>query len=237
MRSSPGIAASRPISPAERRAPRLVGVDVLPQQRDLAHAARHQRAGLLLHRLRRARGLRAAGVGHHAEGAELVAALLHGEERRRAAPRLRPGAEPVELRLGREVGVDRAGRARPRHELGQPVVGLGPHHEIDGGLARHDLRALGLRHAARDANPQVGVRGLQPLEPAELGVDLLRGLLADVAGVQQDEVGVLGRIDRLIALGRQRLGHALAVVDVHLAAVGADVEAGHRGLRDGRGRG
>jgi len=43
-----------------------------------------------------------------------------------------------------------------------------------------------------------------------------------VAGVQEPHVRLFHRIGRDIALRAQRLGHALAVIDVHLAAVGLD---------------
>ena len=58
----------------------VIGIDVLAQQRDLAHAVIGKAARLGLHVGDGSREFRAARVGHHAEGAELVAALLHGQE-------------------------------------------------------------------------------------------------------------------------------------------------------------
>jgi hypothetical protein len=43
-----------------------------------------------------------------------------------------------------------------------------------------------------------------------------------VAGVEQHEVRILDRLGRRIAFHRQRIGHALGIVDVHLAAIGLD---------------
>src|SRR5690606_18672972 len=57
------------------------------------------------------------------------------------------------------------------------------------------------------------------------GIDLLRRLLADVAGVEEDEVGALRVVDRHVTGRRQRLRHPLGIVDVHLAAIGPDVDA------------
>ena len=56
-------------------------------------------------------------------------------------------------------------------------------------------------------------------QPAEFGIDLFGGLLADMAGVEDDEVGVLsaGGLDK--AFRRQRVHHALGIVDIHLAAI------------------
>src|SRR5690606_1768500 len=45
-------------------------------------------------------------------------------------------------------------------------------------------------------------------------------LLADMAGIEEHEVCVLGRFRRGIAVRRQRIGHALGIVNVHLAAIG-----------------
>ncbi len=139
----------------------------------------------------------------------------------------------VELVLGREFRVD---RAPPLQELRQPVIGLRPDHEIDDRRAPADLLAPA-RHAARDrdrevAEPCLGPLGLEFPDAAELGIDLLRRLLADVAGVEDDEIGV-GHLGRLgIALRRQRIGHARRVIGVHLAAVGLDEDTPlRRGVR------
>ena len=83
----------------------VIGVDVLADQRELAHARAGQALGLGDDRLDRPRDLHAARVRHDAEGAELVAALLHGDESRHAALADRRAArrgKPVEFCLGRE---------------------------------------------------------------------------------------------------------------------------------------
>src|SRR3546814_7054309 len=61
-------------------------------------------------------------------------------------------------------------------------------------------------------------------QPAELRIPLLGVLLADVAGVEDDQVGAVRGVARLIAMRRQDVRHAGGVVDVHLAAVGLDEE-------------
>jgi hypothetical protein len=120
-------------------------------------------------------------------------------------------------------------------KLGQLVIGLGPDDEVYGGLATHDLLALGLGDAAGDGDghgPQTGLGlfGFHLLQLPELGIDLLGRLLADVAGVQDDEVGALGRVGRGIAERAQHVGHALAVIDIHLAAVCLDEQTLRRRL-------
>ena len=101
-----------------------------------------------------------------------------------------------------------------RTRVGQAVVGLRADHQIDDRRAADDLLALGLRHAAGDADHHLAARRgallLELADAAELGIDLFRRLLADMAGVEQDQVGLLDRVGRDIAVGGQRVGHALA---------------------------
>ena len=246
MRATPSISARAWISRASDHVDPIgglavVGVDVLAEQRDLDRAGRHELARFAQHGRRRPRILGAARIGHDAEGAELVAAFLDRQEGRAGAHALRRG-QVIELALGREVGVEHA-RTRQAlagaayrglalglgQKLGQAVVGLRAHDDVDGGLAAHDLLALGLGDAARDGDGEIAAFGaalaLGIAQAAELGIDLLRGMLADVAGVQHDQVGLLGRVGHGIAQRPQDVGHAVRIVDVHLAPVGADEHA------------
>ena len=94
------------------------------------------------------------------------------------------------------------------------------------GARRDDLAALGLRDAAGNADQHLaavrGARLLQVADAAKLRIDLFGRLLANMAGVQQDEVGILHRVRSRHSRRRQRIGHALAVVDIHLTAIGLD---------------
>jgi hypothetical protein len=67
---------------------------------------------------------------------------------------------------------------------------------------------------------------------AELGIDLLGRLLADMAGVEDNQVGVVHGLGQLETGRRKRFGHALGIVRIHLAAEGFDVElfGAHRHL-------
>ena len=73
------------------------------------------------------------------------------------------------------------------------------------------------------------------LQPAQGAVDLVLGVLADAARVQQDRVGLAGAIDQLVARLKQLGGDQLAVEHVHLAADGLDVEASGHGTHSSRG--
>ncbi len=126
----------------------------------------------------------------------------------------------------REIGIDDAPLLRRAHHGGQAVIGLRADHDIDDLGPAQDLLALGLGDAAGDDDPGLdtllGPACFQRAQASELGIDLLCRLLADMAGIEHDEIGILGGIGLLIAVHGERIGHALGIVDVHLAAVGFD---------------
>ena len=125
----------------------------------------------------------------------------------------------------REVSIERSlTRIDLFHHLGQTVIGLRPHDQINHRLARHDLGPLGLCHATRHPDLEVRILGAQRLVAAQLGINLFSGFFADVTRVEQDHIRILGRARLNVAFRPQRLSHALAVIDVHLAAIGLDVE-------------
>lgn len=97
----------------------------------------------------------------------------------------------VELVLGGEVGLHRPDACiHPVEHLGQTVICLRSHNEVHGAGTRKDLVALRLRDTTRDAYAQIGIFRLKGAEPPELRIDLFRGLLADVTGIEQDEVRI-----------------------------------------------
>ena len=70
---------------------------------------------------------------------------------------------------------------------------------------------------------------------AQAGIELVLGVLANATGVDHDQVGVGITGGRLVAGLLQQSGHALGVVDVHLAAVCAHlIRAGSQSLRQSR---
>ena len=113
-------------------------------------------------------------------------------------------------------------------QVGQVLVGLRPEHQVDGRRAAHHLLALGLGDAAADSNQHAaagaGLLFLQQAQPADFRIDLFGRFLADMAGIEDHQVGVFRRIRRLIAQRRQDVGHARRVIDVHLAAIGLDMQ-------------
>ncbi len=148
---------------------------------------------------------------------------------RDAHGRTRWRRDEIEFVFSREFRVDDLlARFRAREEIRQAMIILRTDDEIDHRRAPHDLLPFGLRNAARHRDPHlaaVGGRGfLHFADAAELGIDLLGGLLADVAGIEDDEVGVFRPRGLDESLRRQGVRHTMRVVDVHLATVGLDVE-------------
>ena len=168
----PGTRCQPPQQSAERRrravgALAVIGIDVLPDQRHLAHARLGQALDLGDDFLDRARDFGAARVGHDAKCAELVAAFLHGDEGGNAAPGDRFAArrgERVELVLRRKFGIDDplAG-LHARNQFGQPVIILRADHHVDRAGAADDFLALGLRHAAGDRDQHAAAVALRRL--------------------------------------------------------------------------
>ena len=120
----------------------------------------------------------------------------------------------VELVFDRMVIVDDAlALFHPAQDRRQAVIGLRADDHVDGLLAAQNFRAFRLRHAAGDAEQHVAalklLRLLDLADAAKLGIDFLGGLFADVAGVDEDEVGVFENIRPGIAFRRQLVGHAL----------------------------
>src|SRR5262245_31452740 len=107
-------------------------------------------------------------------------------------------------------------------EIAQPMVALRPHDEVHHRGTAHDFPALGLRDAARHGDERVFAAGaplgFQLADAAKLGINLLGRLFADVAGVEDDQIGLLHAAGGEVARAAERLADALGIIDVHLAA-------------------
>ncbi len=202
-----------------------VAIDVLPEQGDFFHAFLGEGGDFHQHVDQRTADFLATGIGHHAEGAVLAAAFHHRNE----------GAGAVDARFGQAVELLDLGEADVHlsclggacgvDHLRQTVQGLRAEDHVDIGRAVADRRAFLAGHAAADTNYQVRVGQLQLTPAAELGEHLVLRLLADRAGIEQDHVGVFGLFRDLQGLMlAQQVDHARAVVLVHLATVGFDIE-------------
>ena len=134
--------------------------------------------------------------------------------------------ELLDFREGHVDHRDRVGALVAGIEHGrQAVQGLGAKHHIDIGRTLAQRLAFLAGHAAADADHQVRVLFLELLPAAKLVKDLFLRLLADGAGVEQDDVGVtlvVGHF-QFVRIAEQ-IRHAGRVILVHLAAVGLDEE-------------
>ena len=163
-----------------------VGVDVLPEQRHLAHAVGGHRADLRDELVARAADLAPARGGHDAVGARAVAAdadlqpALEGA----LAPRRQVPGEALEL----EVAL--GGQRVAREELRELVHLPGAEGDIDEREALEHLLLDRLRPAAADADDPLRLFALQALGLAEVGDEAAVGRLADRARVEQDQVGL-----------------------------------------------
>ena len=106
----------------------------------------------------------------------------------------------------------------------------GAERDVDLRVELEDPFALRLGVAAADGDDELRVLALPRSRVAEVGRELGVGLLADRAGVEDEDVGV--RLRWRLA-EPERFEHALdplGVVSVHLAAEGRDVVPLHRPL-------
>ena len=112
---------------------------------------------------------------------------------------------------------------RPLQQHRQRADVVGAEDDVDPRRLGGDRGAVLLRQAAADGDLHARVGGLDRRQVAEVAVELVVGVLAHRAGVEDDDVGLAvgGRGD--VARVLQQAGEPLGVVDVHLAPVGADL--------------
>src|SRR5439155_4779828 len=116
-------------------------------------------------------------------------------------------------------------------ELRELVDLAGPEGDVDERELAEDLVLDRLRPAAADADDPLGIAPLERRGLVEVGDEALVGLLADRAGVEEDEVRVAGVGCLVVAERLEHALHALGVVLVHLAAERRDVVALHGAQR------
>ena len=208
-----------------------VAVDVLAQQGDLLVACLYEALELGEDVAGLPALLAAADVGHDAVGAEVVAAVHDGQ----------PCAE-LALAADRDILHDDGALGRLHQhplvllqllgdELGQGVDAIHAEDEVNVGVTLaqllHDVLLVG--HAAAESDDEAALFLLQALEGAHVAENALLGVLTDGAGVEEDEVGILGLVAQAVADVHQHALDALAVVDVLLTAVAVD-EGQRRGV-------
>ena len=115
-----------------------------------------------------------------------------------------------------------AGHFDRLHQARQVAVRIRPRHDIDGGILQQ-LLLQALRHAAQYAHHDAAATLLLLTEYVEPAQHALFRIVPHRAGVDQDQVGTVHLRTADIARLLQEREHHLAVVDVHLAAVGFNI--------------
>ena len=210
-----------------------IGVDRLPEQHDFPCTALGESADVGQNRLGRHAALASAHVWHHAKRAKAVASAHRGDVCAHAA-----------LVRGRDIGVGLAAvqahvdlghlprriEAGAAEQFGQPSVAVRPGDEVEPRRLLDQRGAVVLRHASEQPQPQFGTGVLEPRKVAQAPQHPFLGMLANRAGVEQDDVGVFGTAGGGVAGAAQHPADQLGVGDIHLAAVRLDKDPRRRGL-------
>ena len=139
----------------------VVGIHVLAEQRDFTNARSDQISRLAQDAFFGTRNLSPARIGHHAEGAEFIAAFLNGQERGRSTGGAGTFVQGVEFVFFGEIRIDRTFAAlHGFFHLWEAVVGLRSDDQVHNRCTRHDLFAFGLRDTASNADFQIRVHVL-----------------------------------------------------------------------------
>jgi hypothetical protein len=115
---------------------------------------------------------------------------------------------------------------RPGDQLGEAAVAVGADDEVHLGHALEQRGAPALRHAAHHA--EHGPGPLEALQQSQTPQDPLLRVVAHRTGVDEHHVRFRGVRGADVAMRPEQPDHELGVGDVHLAAVGLDVNARHR---------
>ena len=210
-----------------------IGVDRLPEQHDFPYPALGKSADVGHNRLGRHAALASAHIRHHAKRAKAVASTHRGNVGAHAA-----------LVRGRDIGIgfvavqahvdfDRLPRrieAGAAEQFGQPAVAVGPGDEVEPRRLLDQRGAVVLRHASEQPQAQFGTGVLEARKLAQAPQHPFLGMLANRAGVEQDDVGVFGTAGGGISGAAQYPAHQLGVGDIHLAAVRLDKDPRRPGL-------
>ena len=202
-----------------------IGVYVLPQERDLAHAVGHELLALGHDGLERAALLASADVRDDAVRAEVVAALHDGHPGVKAlrASAGKVGGEAAALLAGVHLDDGAVVGKRLGEKLGQARERRGAEDDVRRGDVLADLLAVALRDAAADGNDPAAAGRLGSAHHGRgLAIEALVGVLTDAARHEDHDVSLVGLIDADAAALVKKAAHALGVVQVHLAAKGLD---------------
>ena len=192
-----------------------VGVDVLPEQRDRVVAEADQAAHLVQDARRRPRYLPPAGIGHRAEGAELVAPVLDGHECRVVRGVAR-GDLPEGV-VGAQVAAPRGRRHHPilTDQVGQRRYVGGAHQEVE--LSGQPLLVM-RQHAAGHEGEQGTLRLPGRFQRSMRASTRSMARCRTEQGDRADQIGLFLSLGPHESRGVQHRGDSFGVRQVHLAA-------------------
>jgi hypothetical protein len=122
------------------------------------------------------------------------------------------------------------------NDIGQPIQLTGTENEIDMRCPSKNESLILLRHTTENAENGVGISFLPTGKPSEGTVNLILGVLADTACIEQNHIGVALILRRRQAESKQSRCRQLTVQHVHLATKRFDVKCSQLfipGLRRG----
>ena len=231
IRRSPSTSFHLPQQLREERPARRPGnrdvasvrVHVLAEERHLDDTPAREPLHLREHVADRPGALRAPDERHDAERAGVVASDRDRD------PRAERVVSSRRKRRGEQLGVLGDVHLGPLvlrspEQLQQVRQGVCPHHDVDPRCLPLDQPLILLRQAAGHDDPEIGVRRLQGFQVTEVAVELVVGVLADRARVQDDHARIRDVVGRRHAVGAEHASDPLGVMLVHLAPEGADQE-------------
>ncbi len=104
-------------------------------------------------------------------------------------------------------------------------------HQIDLWMAAKEIKSITLGHATDHAQNEFFSRALSSSDDADAAVRLLLGLLANRAGIEEDDLCILGSGDERVSKGAQLTLDEFAVEFVHLAAECFEIDGQHKVCR------
>ena len=199
----------------------IVRIDRLPQQDDFAESLSHHIVRLTHDVVELATAFSATGIRHDAVRASIVAAALNRNPCLDAFEAARDDVLVVllEVEIG---GGEPFATARTIQQLRERAVAIRADHQRDVLGLIEQARSEALCHAAGDTDN--GVRLHESLQFAESPNHARLRVLADGAGVHQNHVGAIGRLNRCVAVCGETAVHELRIGHVHLTAVRLDVD-------------
>ena len=113
--------------------------------------------------------------------------------------------------------------ARAADHLGQAAVTVRPRDDVEERRLLHNRDAIMLRHASEQPELDLRPRLLKARELPQPVQHLLFGVLANRAGVEQHDVRIVDAVGSDVTGAAQDCAHRLRIGDIHLTAVGLQV--------------